>query len=198
MGWSCDVMLLDSGMRIELHECGLSVAFSATMPTSCDETARWGTRFVGTRVLVRWRFGGCGLDGADFDVGVLAGVVDAVAGDPYLAFAEHGSLIVDEEVFVLLLFDDGGDVGCDDVVVVLDEGCRLVDVGGFAVELDPDGIVDESGYGGGIVFGYGCWRSVRSRWTLGGSLAEQGVDGLYRLLGAGWLGGGDFARGRER
>jgi hypothetical protein len=111
---------------------------------------------------------GCGLDGADFDVGMLAGVVGALACDPDLAFAEHGSLIVDEEGFVFLVLDDGGYIGRDDVVVVFDEGFRSVDVGGFAVKLDADWISDESGYGGGIVSGYGLLE-------IGDELADLGV-----------------------
>ena len=47
------------------------------------------------------------LDSADFDVGLFAGVVAAEAGDPYFAVADHGALVVDEEVVVLLL-EDGG------------------------------------------------------------------------------------------
>ncbi len=104
-------------------------------------------------LLLLWSGGG--LDGADFDVGVFAGVVGAEAGDPDFAVAEHRSLIVDEEVFVLLILDDGGNVGGDDGVVVFDEGFGSVDVDGFAVELDSDGVVDEGGYCGWIARGYG-------------------------------------------
>jgi hypothetical protein len=123
-------------------------------------------------------FCGRGLDGADFDVGWLAGIVDAEAGDPYLTVAEHGSLIVDEQVFVLLILNDGCYVGGDDVVVVLDEGFWRVEIGGFAVELYPDGVVNESGYGGGIVFSDSLLEVGEDQMDFGvGVLAKHGVDG---------------------
>ena len=127
------------------------------------------------------------MDGADFDVGVFAGVAGAEAGDPDFALAEHGSLIVDEEAFVFLILDDGGYVGRDDVVVVLDEGFWCVEVGGFAVKLDLDGVVDEGGYGGGIVFGYGLLEVGDELMDLGvGVVADHGVDGFVYI---GWVGG---------
>jgi len=140
---------------------------------------------------------GCGLDGADFDVGMLAGVVNAFACDPDLAIAEHGSLIVDEEGFVRLLFNDGGDVGCDDVVVVFDEGFWIVEVGGFAVELDADGIADESGYGGLIVSGYGLLEigDELANFRMG-IVADHVVDGFIDVgWVSGWLGGAALRQG---
>jgi hypothetical protein len=130
---------------------------------------------------------GGGLDGADFDVGMFAGVVDALACDPDFAFAEHGSLIVDEEAFVFLVLDDNGYIGSDDVVVVFDEGFRSVEVGGFAVKLDADGIADESGDGCGIVSGYGLLEVGDELMDLGmGVVADHGVDGFVYI---GWVGG---------
>ena len=118
---------------------------------------------------------------------MLAGVVNAFACDPDFAFAEHGSLIVDEEGFVLLFFDDGGDVGCDDIVVVFDEDFLSVDVGGFAVKLNADGIADEGGYGGGIVFGYGLLEIDDELPDLVVRVfADHGVDGFVYV---GWVGG---------
>jgi hypothetical protein len=140
---------------------------------------------------------GVGLDGADFDFGVFAGVGDAVAGDPYFAFAEHGSLVGDEEFFVLLVLDDGGDVGGDDVVVVFDEGLLVFDVGGLALEFDLDGVVDESGYGGGVVFGDGLLE-VGDELVDAGVVSEDGVDGLVYILragGFGWVGGSVLREG---
>jgi hypothetical protein len=137
-----------------------------------------------------------GLDGADFDVGMFAGVIDAFACDPDFAFAEHGSLIVDEEGLVFLVLDDGGYVGRDDVVVVFDEGFGSVDVGGFAVKLDADRIADESGYGGGIVFGYGLLEIGDELANFGmGVVADHGVDGFVYL---GWVGGLGGIALRER
>lgn len=126
-----------------------------------------------------------GLDCADFDVGMFAGVIDALACDPDFAFAEHGTLIVDEECFVFLFFDDGGDLGRDDVVVVFDEGFWSVDVGGFTVKLDVDGIADESGYGGGIVSGYGLLEigDELANFRVG-VVADHGVDGF---VDGGWV-----------
>ena len=71
------------------------------------------------------------LDGADFDVGLFAGFVAAEAGDPDFAVADHGSLRVDEEVFVFLFEDGGCDVVGDDAVVVFDEGFSFLTVNGF-------------------------------------------------------------------
>ena len=51
-------------------------------------------------------------------------------------------------------------------------------VSGFAVELDPDGIVDEGGYGGGIVFGYSQLKVGEDQMDFDVKVfAEQGVDG---------------------
>jgi hypothetical protein len=132
------------------------------------------------------------LDGADFDFGVFAGVGDAVAGDPYFAVAEHGSLVCDKEVFVLLVLDDGCYIGCDDVVVVFDEGLFVFDVGRLAVEFYLDGVVDESGYGGGIVFGDGLLE-VGDELMDAGVVSEDGVDGLVYILCASILCAGGFA-----
>ena len=129
---------------------------------------------------------------------MLAGVVDALAGNPDFAFAEHGSLIVDEESLVFLVLDDGGYVGRDDVVVVFDERFGSVDVGGFAVKLDADGVADESGYGGGVVSGYGLLEvrdELANLWV--GVVADHSVDGFIYF---GWVGGlcGIFLRERVR
>lgn len=119
--------------------------------------------------LARLFLGGrSALDGADLDVGRFAGIVHAEAGDPDFTAAEHGSLVVDEEVFVFLILYDGCDVRGDDAVVVFDEGVCVIQVGGFAVELDSNWVVDEGGYGGGIVFGYGLLK-------IGDELTDFGV-----------------------
>jgi hypothetical protein len=146
----------------------------------CGRAAHDADSSVGhpVRLLLR----GCGLDGADFDVGMLAGVIDAFACDPDFAFAEHGSLIVDEEGLVFLILDDGGYVGRDDAVVVFDEGFGCVDVGGFAVKLDADRISDESGYGGGIVSGYGLLEIGNELTNLRmGVVTDHGVDGFVYI-----------------
>jgi hypothetical protein len=116
---------------------------------------------------------------------MFAGVIEALACDPDFAFAEHGSLIVDEEGFVFLVLDDGGYLGRDDVVIVLNEGFWSVDVGGFTVKLDVDGIADESGYGGGIVSGYGLLEIGDELANLRvGVVADHGVDGFVDV---GWV-----------
>jgi hypothetical protein len=95
------------------------------------------------------------LDGADFDVGLFAGFVAAEAGDPDLAAADHGSLRVDEEIFVFLFEDGVLNVVGDDVVVVLDEGLLVFEGEGLFAGVDFDGVVDEDGDGGGVVTGDG-------------------------------------------
>ena len=117
------------------------------------------------------------MDGADPDVGLFAGIVEAEACDPDLAVAEHGSLVVDEEVFVLLSLDDGSDGGGDDAVVVGDEGLRRSDSEWFGAGVDLDGVVDEGGYNGGIVFGYGLLKVGDELVDLG-VVSEHGVDGF--------------------
>lgn len=136
------------------------------------------------------------MDGADFNIGVFAGVIGAEACDPDFAVAEHGALIVDEEAVVFLILDDGGDIGRDDVVVVLNERFRSVDLGGFAVELDADGVVDEGGDGGGVARGYGLLEVGDELADLGvGVVADHGVDGfVYAGRVIGWLGGGATLR----
>ena len=47
------------------------------------------------------------------------------------------------------------DVVGDDAVVVFDEGLLVFDGEGFFAGVDLDGVVDEGGDGGGIVFGDG-------------------------------------------
>jgi len=98
------------------------------------------------------------LDGADFDVGLFAGFVSAEAGDPDLAVADHGPLRVDEEGFVFLFEDGVLNVGCDDAVVVLDEGLLVFDGEGLFAGVDLDGVVDEGGDGRGVVFGDGLLK----------------------------------------
>ena len=129
-----------------------------------------------------------GLDGLDFDVVLLAGFVAADAGDPDLSAAEHGSLGVDEEVFVFLPLDDGGDGGGDDAVVVFDEGLGGADEGLTAVEGGPEGVGDEGGYGGGVMFSDGLLEGDHDLLELG-VVAEHGVDGLVDVRGGGGLGG---------
>ena len=98
------------------------------------------------------------LDGADFDVGLFAGFVAAEAGDPDLAVADHGSLGVDEEVFVFLLEDGVLNVVGDDAVVVLDEGLLVFDGEGLFAGVDLDGVVDEGGDSSSVVFGDGLLK----------------------------------------
>jgi hypothetical protein len=124
------------------------------------------------------------LDGADFDVGFCAVFVEAVAGDPDLAFAEHGSLGVDEEGLVLLLEDDVGDVGCDDAVVVFDELFLIFDREGMLAGVDLDGIVDERGDAGGVVVGDGSLE-IGEELVDFDVVADGLVDGLVELGGAG-------------
>lgn len=92
------------------------------------------------------------LDGADFDVGLFAGLIAAEAGDPDFTVANHGSLGVDEEVFVLLLEDGGRDVLCDDAIVVFDECLLVFDGEGLFAGVDLDGVVDEGGDSRNVVF----------------------------------------------
>ena len=98
------------------------------------------------------------LDGADFDVGLFAGFIAAEAGDPDLAVANHGSLGVDEEVFVFLFEDGVLNVLGDDAVVVLDEGLLIFDGEGFFARVDLDGVVDKVSDGGRVVFGDGLLK----------------------------------------
>jgi hypothetical protein len=93
------------------------------------------------------------LNGADFDVGSAAGFIEAEAGDPNLAFAEHGSLRVDEQGIIFLFQDGLGDVDCDDAVVVLDEFFWGFNGEGMLAGVDLDGIVNKGGDGGRIVAG---------------------------------------------
>jgi len=106
-----------------------------------------------------------------------AGFVAAEAADPDLAVADHGSLRVDEEVFVFLFEDGGLDVLSDDVVVVLDEGFFVFDGEGFFAGVDLDGIVDEGGDGGGVVFGN--WRLELGEELVNFDVIANGeIDGL--------------------
>jgi hypothetical protein len=127
------------------------------------------------------------LDGADFDVGLLAGFVAAETGDPDFAVADHGSLRVDEELFVFLFEDGGLDVGRDDVVVVLDEGLLVFDGKGFFARVDFDGVVDERGDGSGIVFGDGGLELCEELMDFD-VVADGEVDGLVERGWGGWSG----------
>ena len=86
---------------------------------------------------------------------MFAGFVAAEAGDPDLAAADHGSLGVDEEVFVFLLEDGVLNVVGDDAIVILDEGLLIFYGEGLFAGVDLDGVVDEGGDGGGVVTGDG-------------------------------------------
>ena len=127
------------------------------------------------------------LDGADLDVGLFAGFVAAESGDPDFAITDHGSLGVDEEVFVLLFEDGVCDVVSDDAVVVLDEGFFIFDKEGFFAWVDLDGIVDQGCDGGCVVTGYGLLE-------LGEDLVDSDVvsdgevDGFVQRCD--WSGGG--------
>ncbi len=131
------------------------------------------------------------LDGADFDVGLFAGFVAAEAGDPDLAVADHGSLGVDEEVFVFL-FEDGVSMSWVMMsVVVFDEGLLVFDGEGLFAGVDLDGVVDERGYGGGIVFGDGLLEVGEDlRGPRVWSPTERSMD-LSRAVRAGLVGGAD-------
>jgi hypothetical protein len=127
------------------------------------------------------------LDGADFDVGLFAGFVAAEACDPDLAVADHGAFGVDEEVFIFLFEDGVLNVVGDDAVVVLDEGFLVFDGEGLFAGVDLDGVVDEGGDGGGVVFGDGLLE-------LGEDLvdfdvvADGEIDGLVERAGGGGVG----------
>jgi hypothetical protein len=101
------------------------------------------------------------LDGADFDVGLSAGLVAAETCDPDFAVADHGPFGVDEEVFIFLLQDGVGDVVGDDAVVVLDEGSFVLDDKWMFAGVDFDGVVDK-----GSCLATPCWSSVRILRTL--------------------------------
>ena len=117
------------------------------------------------------------LDGADFDVGLFAGFVAAEAGDPDLTVADHGSLGVDEEVFVLLLEDGVLNVVSDDVVVVFDEGLLVFDGEGFFAGVDLDWVVDEGGDSSSVVFSDGLLQ--RGEDLLDSDVVADGkIDGL--------------------
>jgi hypothetical protein len=127
------------------------------------------------------------LDGADFDVGLFAGLVAAEAGDPDFAVADHGSLRVDEKVFVFLLEDGVLNVVGDDAVVVLDEGLLVFDGEGPFAGVDLDGVVDEGGHCCSVVFGDGLLQ--RGEELLDLDVVSDGeIDGLVER-GEGSLGG---------
>jgi hypothetical protein len=117
------------------------------------------------------------LDGADFDVGLFAGFVAAEAGDPDLAAADHGSLRVDEEVFIFLFEDGVLNVVGDDAVVVLDEGLLVFDGEGSFAWVDLDGVIDEGGDSGGVVFGDGLLQRGEDLLDLD-VVADGQIDGL--------------------
>src|SRR5260370_8226314 len=123
-------------------------------PSPFDSAQGQDDDWVSILDLLRFEVFGV-LNGADFDVGLFAGFVAAEAGDPDFAVADHGSLGVDEEVFVLLLEDGGCDVLGDDAVVVFDESFLVFDYEGLFAGVDLDRVVDEGGDGGGVVLGHG-------------------------------------------
>jgi hypothetical protein len=135
------------------------------------------------------------LDGADFDVGLFAGFVAAESGDPDLAVADHGSLRVDEEVFILLFEDGVGDVVGDDGVVVLDEGLLVFDHEGLLARVDLDRVVDEDGDSGRVVFG-NAFLKLGEGIADPDVVADGQVDGFVECEGAGGLGlsGGEVCR----
>lgn len=130
-----------------------------------------------------------GLDGDDFGVRLSAGFVAADAGDPDLSFAEHGAFVADEESVVLLVLDDAGYGGGDDVLVVFDEGLGCGDGEGFGAGVDLDGVGDERGYGGGVVTGDGLLE-VGDELLDVGVVGDEGVDALV-YFGGGVLGEGE-------
>ena len=124
------------------------------------------------------------LNGADFDVGLFAGFVAAEAGDPDFAVADHSAFGVDEEG-VVFLFEDGVlNVVGNDAVVVVDELFFVFDGEGFFAGVDLDGVVDESGDGGGVVFGYGLLE-------FGEDLLDADVVADGEIDGFVVVGGGD-------
>ena len=77
------------------------------------------------------------------------------------------------------------------MVVVFDEGFFVFDVGGPVAGVDLDGVVDESGDGGGVVFGDGLLE-------VGDDLVDAGVvsDGVIDgFVVVGW--GDGLGRTRE-
>ena len=135
------------------------------------------------------------LDGADSNVGLFAGIVTAEARDPDFSIADHRSLGVDEEVLVFLLEDGVCDVVGDDAVVILDELLFVFDGEGFFARVDLDGVVNEGGDGGGIVFGDGRLELDKETSNFG-VVADRKVDGLVESGGGGLCGA--EAGGKER
>ena len=177
VGWSCMVlMVVATG-----EECGR--ASHDNPPFSMrpikdgppDSVARLGFEVFGV------------LDGADFDVGLFAGFVAAEAGDPDFAVADHRALGVDEEG-VVFLFEDGVlNVVGDDAVVVVDELFFVFDGEGFFAGVDLDGVVDEGGDGGGVVFGYGLLKCGED--LLDADVVADGeIDGFVVVGGGDGLG----------
>jgi hypothetical protein len=124
------------------------------------------------------------LNGADFDVGSFAVLVKADAGNPDLAFADHGSLGVDEEGVVLLFEDGVVDLRGDDAVVVFDEGLAIFDGEGMFAGVDLDRVVDERGDTGWVVIGDGALQVGEDLVDLD-VVADGLVDGFVELRGAG-------------
>jgi hypothetical protein len=133
------------------------------------------------------------LDGANFDVGVLAVLVEAEAGDPDLAVADHDSLRVDEEGVVLLLVDGVCDIGRNDAVVVLDEFFRVFDGDGVFAWVDLDGVVNERRYGSSIVLRDRSLEVGKESLNLD-VISDGEIDGFIEI---GWAGLGGAKSGRK-
>jgi hypothetical protein len=138
---------------------------------------------------------GGALDGTDFDVGFCAAFVETEAGDPDLAFAEHGSLRVDEEGVVLLFQDGLGYIECDDAIVVGDESLRRFDDERAFAGVHLDGIVNQGRDACGIVAGDRLLEIGEEMLDLD-VIPEQHVDGFVEV-GRGGLGAAG-ARREER
>lgn len=108
---------------------------------------------------------------------MFAGFVPAEAANPDLTVADHGSFRVDEEIFVLLFEDGVLDVGCDDVVIGFYEGLFVFDGEWLSARVDLDGVMDEGGYGGCVVFCYGLLECGEDS-VDSGMVADGEVDGF--------------------
>ena len=121
---------------------------------------------------------------------MFAGFVAAEAGNPDLAAADHGSLRVDEEVFVFLFQDGVLNVVGDDAVVVLDEGLLVFDGEGLFAGVDLDRILNEGSDASGVVTGDGLLQIGEELENLD-MISDGSVDGLVQVgeVGLGGLEG---------
>ena len=117
---------------------------------------------------------------------MFAGFVAAEAGDPNLAVADHGTLGVDEEIFVFLFEDCVFYVVREDTVVVFYELFLIFDGKGLFAGIDLDGVVDEGGYCGGVMFRDGLLELGEDCMDLG-VVAYGEVNGFVEV-GEGGLG----------